>query len=86
MTFILVPKRGEDIQVNGWNWRPTLELLLEEKLISFENYERMGAQAAGGHVSAETAERIADVIERKLMAGLNCYSGAKDEMGHHTGN
>ena len=27
MTFILVPNNGDDVQVNGWNWRPTVELL-----------------------------------------------------------
>ncbi|MBC7929624.1 MAG: hypothetical protein H7Z38_03560 [Rubrivivax sp.] len=67
MSFILVPKHGEDVQINAWNWRPTLELLLEENLISHENYERMGAQGVGGHVDAETADRIAYVIERILM-------------------
>lgn len=25
--FILVPNQGEDIQINAWNWRATLELL-----------------------------------------------------------
>jgi hypothetical protein len=67
MTFILVPKQGDDVQVNGWNWRPTLELLYAENLLSLENYERMGAQAAGGKVDAELAARIADVVERKLV-------------------
>ena len=68
MSFILVPNHGEDIQVNGWNWRPTLELLRAENLVSEENYERMGAQGCGGEVNAELARRIADVIEQKLAA------------------
>jgi hypothetical protein len=62
MTFILVPKRGNDLQINAWNWRPTLELLLREGLINEELYERMGAQGAGGVVDAELAGRIADAI------------------------
>lgn len=66
MSFILVPERGEDIQVNGWNWRPTLLLLLEENVISEEQYERMGAQGVGGDVDAEMATRIADAIEHWL--------------------
>ena len=66
MSFILVPKRGDDVQVNGWNWRPTLELLLREGLISEELHERMGAQGAGGEVDADLADRIAEAIERTL--------------------
>ena len=27
MSFILVSSEREDLQVNAWNWRPTLELL-----------------------------------------------------------
>lgn len=67
MTFILVPQQGDDVQINAWNWRPTLELLYAENLISQENYERMGAQGAGGKVDAALAVRIADVVERKLV-------------------
>ena len=70
MTFILTPKQGEDVQVNGWNWRPTLELIRAEGLLTEENYERMGANASGGKVDAALAVRIADVLERKL-AGMN---------------
>jgi hypothetical protein len=66
MTFILVPERGEDVQINAWNWRPTLELLLAAGLISEEQHERMGAQGAGGSVDAEQAGRIAEVIAAKL--------------------
>jgi hypothetical protein len=68
MSFILVPKHGEDIQVNGWNWRPTLELLRREDLISAKNYEQMSAQGCGGKVDAGLASRIADVIDRWLAA------------------
>ena len=66
MSFILVPKRGDDIQINGWNWRPTLEFLLRSGLIGEELYERMGAQGAGGEVDAVLAGRIAEAIERIL--------------------
>ena len=66
MTFILVPKRGDDLQINAWNWRPTLELLLREGLIGEELFERMGTQGAGGEADAELAGRIADAIERVL--------------------
>jgi len=66
MSFILVPQNGEDLQVNGWTWRRTLELLLAKNLICDENYERMGAQGCGGQVDGEVARRIADVIDHKL--------------------
>ena len=68
MSFILVPKRGDDIQINGWNWRPTLELLLREGLIGEELHGRMGAQGAGGEVDEGSATRIAEAVERKLTA------------------
>jgi hypothetical protein len=68
MTFILVPKQGEDIQVNAWNWRPTLELLRVEGLITEQDYARMGAQGCGGQVDAVLACRIADVVENRLLA------------------
>ena len=68
MSFIIVPKRGDDLQVNAWNWRPTLELLFREGLISEELHERMGTQGAGSEVDAELADRIAEAIERTLKA------------------
>jgi hypothetical protein len=66
MSFILVPKQGEDLQINAWNWRPTLELLRQQKVICDEDYERMGSQGAGGQVDAGLACRIAEAVERKL--------------------
>jgi hypothetical protein len=66
MSFVLVPKLGEDLQINAWNWRPTLELLRRQNLISDEDYERMGTQGAGGQVDAGLACRIAEVVERKF--------------------
>jgi len=67
MSFILVSKRG-DLQINAWNWRPTLELLMAENVVTQEQYERLGANGCGGRVDADTAGRIADVIERRLAA------------------
>ena len=68
MSFILVPEQGEDLKVNGWNWRPTLELLLATEVITQDDYERMGAQGCSGKVGAEKASLIADVVEQKLMS------------------
>jgi hypothetical protein len=66
MTFILVPSQGEDFQVNAWNWRPTLELLLAANVITEDDHERMGALGGGGSADAEKALRIADVVADRL--------------------
>ena len=67
MAFILVSKRG-DLQVNAWHWRPTLELMMAENVVTPEEYERLGAHGRGGRVDADTADHIADVIERRLAS------------------
>jgi hypothetical protein len=66
MSFILVPSQGSDIQINAWNWRPTILLLHDGGIIDDEQHERMGAQGAGGHASAELAERIAACLDLEL--------------------
>ena len=68
MTFILVPNQGEDIQINGWNWRPTLELLFAAGVITEDDHERMGGQGLGGKVDEAKALRIAEVVTRKLLS------------------
>ena len=68
MSFILVSKRGDDLQVNAWNWRPTLELLMAENVVTREQYERLGGQGCGGRVDADTANHIADAIDRRLVS------------------
>jgi hypothetical protein len=72
MTFILVPLQGDssnDVQINGWNWRPTLELLRREHLLDPETLERASAQGAGGRVTGEQAEGIAAFLD-SYLAGL----------------
>ena len=68
MSFILVSQKGEDLQVNAWNWRPTLMLLREVNAITEEDYERMGAHGCGGIVDQAKAEQIADVVTQKLIS------------------
>lgn len=68
MSFILVPKRGEDLQINAWNWRPTLEFLRSENIIDAETFEKLGTHGAGGHVDADLANCIGLAIQRKLEA------------------
>jgi hypothetical protein len=41
MSFILAARNEEELQVNAWNWRPTLLLLLNENLIDLEHHDRL---------------------------------------------
>lgn len=66
MSFILVPVKGEDLKVNAWNWRPTLELLFAAGVITEDEHELLGCQGCGARVDAEKAGRIADAVTRKL--------------------
>ena len=66
MSFILVPTVGDDLQVNAWNWRPTLDLLLREALINEKLHDRMGAQSAAAEVDARTAQRFSETIRLTL--------------------
>jgi len=66
MAFILIPQNGEQIMINAWNWRPTLELLRHAKLIDDDLYERMGTHGREARVDAQTARRIADFIDLRL--------------------
>jgi hypothetical protein len=65
MSFILVPKYGDDLQVKAWNWRPTLEFLLHEKVIDAETHELMSLNGCGGKADADLARRIAAAIDCK---------------------
>ena len=70
MTFILVPNKGEDVQVNGWNWQPTLEILRTQNIITSEHAELLGCNGCGARVDADLAKRIAAAVENKF-ATLN---------------
>lgn len=68
MTFILVPNQGEDLQINAWNWRPTLELLYAAGVITEDDHTRMGAPGLGGEVDEAKALLIAEFVTRKLRS------------------
>jgi hypothetical protein len=63
MACILIPKHGMQVVINARNWRPTLELLREARIIDDDLYERMGTHGRDAEVDATTACRIADFIE-----------------------
>ena len=66
MSFILVPNEGDDVQVNAWNWRPTLEFLRAQNIITTDHAELLGCNGCGARVDAQLANRIAAAVENKL--------------------
>jgi hypothetical protein len=68
MSFILVPKQGEDLQVNAWNWRPTIEFLRVEGIIDDEMSELLTLNGRGAHADADLTRRMAIAVERKLQS------------------
>jgi hypothetical protein len=68
MAFLLIPENGESVMINAWNWRPTIELLRDAKLIDEDLYERMGTFGREANVDAGMARRFADFIDLRLQA------------------
>jgi len=66
MTVILVPNEGEDLQINWWNWRPTLEFLRANAILDDVKIEMMGASGSGVHVNEDESLRIATFLESYL--------------------
>ena len=66
MSFILIPRSGEDLKVNAWNWRPTIALLRHANLIDEEQHELMGCNGSSGELSSETAGSVADFLDQYL--------------------
>src|SRR5712692_4888596 len=61
MEFCLVPQRGEDLFINAWNWRPTVELLWAHALISDAQRELMNDNA-GAEIDRDHALCIAEFL------------------------
>ena len=66
MSFILIPNKGEVVQVNAWNWVPTLEFLRAENIITTDAAELLGSNGCGARVDTDLANRIAAALENKL--------------------
>ena len=66
MAFILIPNQGDDVQVNAWNWRPTIEFLRAQNIITTDHAELLGSNGCGARVDADLANRIAAAVENKL--------------------
>ena len=63
MTVILKSPGGDDIQVNGWNWRPTVNLFSNALGLDEEGVERLQTNGIGASVSAEQALKIAEFLD-----------------------
>src|SRR3979409_851309 len=66
MSFILVPNQGEDVQVNAWNWRPTVEFLRVENVITSDHAELLTCNGCGARVDVNLANRMPAAVEYKL--------------------
>ena len=66
MSFILIPNEGDDVQVNAWNWRPTLEFLRAQNIITSDHAELLGCNGCGARVDAILAKQMAAAVENKL--------------------
>jgi hypothetical protein len=67
VSFILIPKQGGGLQVNAWNWRPTIEFLRVEGVIDDETSELLTTNGCGAEADADLARRIAHAIESKIQ-------------------
>jgi hypothetical protein len=82
MSVILVDLANDknDLQINQWNWRPTIELIRRGKILADEQLEPMGRNGGGAQVSTADARSIALFIEQWILPGLK-----DDEMMHMDG-
>jgi hypothetical protein len=65
MSWTLERPDGESVKINAWNWRPTLALLEEHRILDDETLELLGYNV-WIEVSGEQAGRIADFLDGYL--------------------
>jgi hypothetical protein len=58
------------LDCNGWNWRPTIEILRSTGLFDQDRLDHMGYNA-GAEVSQEEARAIADFLDRNVLPSLS---------------
>jgi hypothetical protein len=69
MTVILVPANGGDVQINWFNWRPTVALLVRKGVLPVgERAERCLANGCGGYLTSQEAEDAAAMLASVLSA------------------
>jgi hypothetical protein len=60
---ILIGANGDDVAVNWWNWRPTVELLVREGVVTRHEGEHLCTNGVGARLGAADAVRAADVVQ-----------------------
>jgi len=68
LSFILKPKYGDDLKVNAWNWRPTVEFLRVEGIIDDNMAERMTCHGLYADVGVDLARCIGAAVARRLQS------------------
>jgi hypothetical protein len=68
MTVILVSPGGDDVQVNGWNWRPTVNLFGKALGLDEEAVEKLQTGGIGASVSADQASEIAQFLDSYVQS------------------
>jgi len=66
MGVILFAVNGSDVQVNWWNWRPTVGLLHRNGLLADEQAARCVSNGADGKLSEAEAVAVADFLDEVL--------------------
>lgn len=72
MSFILTDcsAKERELQINAWNWRPTLEIIDTFGIIDKERLELMGINTVGARVSEDEAHRIGEKIRDEILSKL----------------
>lgn len=68
MTVILKSPGGDDVRVNGWNWRPTVNLVAKALGLDEEAAEKLQTNGIGACVSAEQAVQIAAFLDSYIQS------------------
>ena len=68
MTFILKSPSGDDVQINGWNWRPTVNLFAKALGLDEEAVEKLQTNGIGASVSADQALKIAEFLNSYIQS------------------
>jgi hypothetical protein len=68
VTFILKSLSGVDIQVNAWNWAPTLLLIRQAIDLDDKRFELLGVNSVGSKVSSVEADKIGAFLAEYLIS------------------
>jgi hypothetical protein len=72
MGFVLsdLGKQLNDLGVNGWNWRPTIELIRLANILNEQQLEWMGYNA-GCEIEQKEAYQIGQYLQEKILPKLS---------------